>query len=386
MKISQEFEKILMDVLITQHYRALKKLNQGSFSTIYLGEHTETHQQVVIKIELASMTASLLTFEAEYYTILNGGIGIPRKFWSGKKGSQHVLISEKLDSNLEELLQYCDGKFSLKTVLMIADQALRIFQFFHIRHLIHRDVKPENFMMKGKSLYLIDFGFTKEYENHFDFTHIPFKDHKSLTGTARYASMNALRGFEQSRRDDLESLGYMLVYFLKGTLPWNGLRGLTQIKTFQQILRCKEECVPSKLCAKCPPEFEEYFKLVLSLDFEQEPDYATYRNLFLSRFEKENFIYDREYDWEHIEKKSIYSHYSLQLPDIYIPKIAYTQPVSPREERKKGIINNKRLVPDHIKGLYLSPNNKVKLPPITDGLKTHQKSFTVPQSRNGFPV
>ena len=373
-----------MDVLITQHYRALKKLNQGSFSTLYLGEHIETHQQVVIKIELASMKTSLLTFEAEYYTILNGGIGIPKKFWSGKKDNQHVLITEKLDNNLEELLDRCDGKFSLKTVLMIADQALRIFQFFHIRHLIHRDIKPENFMMKGKSLYIIDFGFTQEYENHFDFTHIPFKEHKSLTGTPRYSSMNALRGYEQSRRDDLESLGYMLIYFLKGSLPWQGLRGLTQMKTFQQILKCKESVVPKKLCEKCPPEFEEYFNLVLNLKFDQDPDYTTLRSLFLSRFEKENFVYDRDYDWEHPDKKSLFSHYSLHLPDIYIPKIAYTQPVSPRSEKKKGIIHNRRLVPDYVKGFYLTPNNKTHLPQIENVYQRNQKSLTVPQSRDDY--
>mmetsp|Transcript_27303 Transcript_27303/g.20438 ORF Transcript_27303/g.20438 Transcript_27303/m.20438 type:complete len:135 (+) Transcript_27303:419-823(+) len=134
------------------------------------------------------------------------------------------MVIDLLGPSLEDLFKFCGGRFSLKTVLMIAHQILGTIARLHAKNFVHRDIKPENFLMglgrKSHIVHLIDFGLAKRYRDGKTHQHIPYKENKNLTGTARYASVNAHLGIEQSRRDDLESIGYILVYFANGSLPW----------------------------------------------------------------------------------------------------------------------------------------------------------------------
>jgi casein kinase 1 len=165
-----------------------------------------------------------LEYESKLYRVLQGGTGIPEVTWFGTEGDYRALVMELLGHSLEDLFQYCGRKLTLKTVCMIADQMISRLEYMHNNNFIHRDMKPDNFLMgvKGKAntVYMIDFGLSKRYRDPKTGQHIPYRDGKSLTGTARYASVNTHIGIEQSRRDDLESVGYILLYLLKGSLPW----------------------------------------------------------------------------------------------------------------------------------------------------------------------
>lgn len=167
--------------------------------------------------------------------------------------------------------------------------------------LIHRDIKPDNFLMGfgqfSRYVFMIDFGLAKRYRSPRSGRHIPYREDKSLTGTARYASINAHLGIEQSRRDDLESLGFVLMYFLRGTLPWQGLKAKTKKEKYDKITEKKISTSIDSLCRGYPEEFATYMNYCRSLRFDDKPDYNYLRRLFRSLFRKNGFRFDYVYDW-----------------------------------------------------------------------------------------
>lgn len=194
--------------------------------------HNKNHSEVAVKLETIGSKSPQLFYEAK---IINGlaaddttvDNGVPRIYYCGNEGEYNVMIMDLFGQSLEDLFITNGRKFSLKTTLMLGYQMIERIEFIHGKNYIHRDVKPDNFVMgrgkKANKLYMIDFGLAKRFLSK-DGSHIPYRDNKNLTGTARYASLNTHLGIEQGRRDDIEGIANVLLYFVKGSLPWQNLK------------------------------------------------------------------------------------------------------------------------------------------------------------------
>jgi casein kinase 1 len=182
---------------------------------------------------------------------------------------------------------------------MLAIQLLHRIEHHHTNHYLHRDIKPDNFLMGLKNnahtLYLIDMGLCKQYREPDTLTHIPYRENKKLIGTPRYASINTHLGVEQCRRDDLESIGYMLMYFLNGKLPWQGLKARTKQEKYDKISNKKMNISIDALCKNVPQQFAVYLTYTRNLRFIQKPDYKYLRGLFYDLFRQQGFVDDCRY-------------------------------------------------------------------------------------------
>ena len=290
-----------MDRIVGEQFRLRRRIGAGSFGEIFSAENIQSHRRVAVKLESTRAAVPQLSYESRIYSLLAGGTGIPRLYWYGTDEFQNVMVIELLDKSLEDLLEMCDRKLSLKTVLMIVDQTLACVEFIHNKNLIHRDIKPDNFVMglgnNASQVFVIDFGLAKRYRDPNTHEHCRFVEGKSLTGTARYASVRALDGCEQSRRDDLESLGYVWIYLLRGNLPWMGLNIRDADKKYAKICEMKKSTSFEQLCAGFPDEFVRYFYAVRELRFTETPKYSQYRKMFRDLFIRCGFVYDCVYDW-----------------------------------------------------------------------------------------
>lgn len=293
------------------NFKLIRKLGSGAFGEIFLGVNSKTNQEFAIKFEDVSTKHPQLFYEAKLYQYLlkdpsSIGKGIPQVHYCTTEGKYNIMVMDLLGPSLEDLFNVCNRKFSLKTVLMLGEQMLSRIEFVNSRLILHRDIKPDNFVIgQGKQqhkVFMIDFGLAKKYQDR-EGKHIPYKEGKSLTGTARYASINTHLGIEQGRRDDVESLGYVMLYFLRGSLPWQNLRANTKKEKYDKIMEKKLGTPVEVLCKGFPNEFVTYLTYCRNLKFEDKPDYNYLRSLLKDLFVKSGFEWDYEYDWNLIAKK-----------------------------------------------------------------------------------
>jgi len=260
-----------------------------------------TGADVAIKFE---PTPTTLPYEAAVYAQLEGVPGVPRIHWSGKERNAYVIVMDKLGPNLEQLRKVCRGRFGLRTVLMLGEQMLSIIDAIHARGIIVRDIKPQNFAMglveEYKRLHLLDFGLCKLWLDPTTGKHMPFREGRAGIGTPRYASGLVHFGLEPSRRDDVEAIGFLLLYLLHGRLPWQGICAPTIPAKLRRIGEMKTGKPFADLLAHetTPQFFAEYFEHCRRLAFEEQPDYGMLRRLLRREFEGRGWgHYDWGYDW-----------------------------------------------------------------------------------------
>ena len=297
--------------LIDETYKILtdKRLGGGSFGHVYKCLDVKTHKEYSIKVESNDTTNPQLLHEYKILKSLEGNEGIPTTYLFKNIGGESILIMDLLGPNLEDILQDTKTKtFTLKTCLMAMKQIIERLKLIHKEGIIHRDLKPENLLVtkniRNCLIYLIDYGLSKKYKDTKNDTHIPFKNDRPITGTIRYVSINTHKGIEQSRRDDIESACYIIIYFLNGKLNWDGIKCKTKEEKIQKIMEKKEEFKNNKEYKKLPQTFSQIFQYVYHLGFEEKPNYEYIFGIIskgLEKFEGESNYEKTLYDWQSIE-------------------------------------------------------------------------------------
>ncbi|KAJ3378478.1 casein kinase I [Lobulomyces angularis] len=303
-------------------FKVGKKIGEGSFGVIYNGVNLKNNLNCAIKFESKKSDAPQLSNEFRCYKLLADTPGIPSVHYFGQEPLFNVLCIDLLGQNLESLFDLCGRQFSIKTVAMLGIRMINLIKSVHEKNLIYRDIKPENFLIgrtprtnelhytadflsfhntefphPTSQIYLVDLGMAKQYRDPKSKIHIPYREKKNLTGTARYMSINTHQGIEQARRDDIESLGNVFMYFLRGNLPWQGLKAPTNKQKYQKIGEKKQCTSVRELSEGFPEEFDKYLIYARNMKFEDEPDYDYMISLFKSVLYNIGEEDDGIFDW-----------------------------------------------------------------------------------------
>ena len=359
--------------LIFKKYKVKNFKQLSNLCWTFQGVNIKDNEPIFIKIEKENLFYNFL--ECEAYCLINlKGFGIPKIISYGRNGRYNILIEELLGMSLYELwkLRKKKEKSNIKNVCMVALQILDRLEYIHSKNYIHRDIKPQNFV-NGRNdpniIYIIDFGFSHQYRSSRTGKHIKYKNRKLTIGSLSYLSINGNMGYEQSRRDDLESLGYMLIFLATGNLPWFEIEKskINKKLKYYQIALLKNALSAEKLCEGLPEEFTKYINYVRKLDFEEDPNYVYLRSLFSSILVKNQEKNDLNFFWN-IKQNNIKNNEgkrSENLPNIHkrkdssknrlFKKIKSSLELS--ENRRKEVqYNNLNLA--HVNNLNFKPINQ----------------------------
>ncbi|MCO5601133.1 hypothetical protein L7F22_055252 [Adiantum nelumboides] len=275
-------------------YKIEKKLGKGGFGQVYVGrrisggtERTGPQAlEVALKFEHRNSKGCNHgpPYEWQVYNTLGGSHGVPRVHFKGRQGDYYVMVMDMLGPSLWDIWNTSGQAMCTEMVACIAVEAISILEKLHARGYVHGDVKPENFLLgqagtvEEKKLYLIDLGLATKWRDSNSGQHVDYDQRPDVfRGTVRYASVHAHLGRTGSRRDDLESLAYTLIFLLRGRLPWQGYQGDNK-----GFLVCKKKMAtsPDMLCCFCPAPFKSFLETVVNMKFDEEPNYATLVSLF----------------------------------------------------------------------------------------------------------
>ena len=350
--------------LIFKKFRVLNHLSKGAFSDIYSGINISTKEKVAIKVEERYIIDKYLETECFFLFSLKG-LGIPKVISFGHNKEYDILVMPLLGKSLHEIQRSKNFNFEFKDICLIAIQIIERIQWVHSQKIIHRDIKPDNFLIglnDPNIIYLIDFGLSKKYRSSTTGNHIKYSKLKKFVGSLRYASVNALKLREQSRRDDLESIGYMLIYLIKGKLPWDNFKVDNKRSSYIKMSLYKKNLEPEILCRNLPKEFGEYIRYVKNLNFEDEPDYNYLKNLFRIMLRKQG-----------IEEGKIFFSW---INENNISKIQKVINLSKRNSSSRGRILKKiRKLMDNRRSLSELHNN-IKKENTNDTNEDEEKQFS----------
>lgn len=282
---------IIDKTCLSDKYKFIKKIGSGSFGEVYLVNDIN-QKKYAAKIEEKRSNSRLKNEYDIYRKLKKNGVrhSIPKIITFIETPQYNIMIMQLLGNSLDTLLESFSGKFNLSTVLKLGIEIISILEEIHEAGFLHRDIKPNNFMVgydDDNKLYIMDFGLSKQYINSQN-QHINMRSERSLIGTPRYSSVNVHLGMEPSRRDDLAAVGYMLIYFLKGRLPWQGLKKKENCDQNTLIKNSKMFTDVEKLCQNIPECFAEYVQYCKKLEFGDTPDYEYLKSLLSKTAEKNN--------------------------------------------------------------------------------------------------
>jgi hypothetical protein len=266
------------NIIVGNKYKLIKQIGSGSFGSIFEGVNVRTSEKVAIKIEIISDDLKLLKHESNIYRILSSVDGVPKIKWYGKDETNYYMVIDLFGKSLQDLMDK-NKKMSFKLVLQIGINILTILMKVHNNGFVHRDIKPENFLLtlnKPTKVILIDFGLCKPYL--INNIHIEFKNKHKFMGTLNFASINAHNLYEQSRRDDLESVAYMLIYFYFGKLDWINDEYQDTFELENNYVKSIKQLIIDN--NNIPKALVDFYKNVRTLEFEERPNYEKYIDSF----------------------------------------------------------------------------------------------------------
>ena len=308
-KLEQKKVPLQKNKLIFKKYRIIKPIGKGSYSIVYQAKNILTNDFVAIKAEKRTIP-SLELLESEAFILYSiRGFGIPEVLSFGKTKTHNILVMPLLGKSLLDIFIFSKKYDNLNDISSAAIQILDRIEWVHSNNYIYRDIKPENFLFDQKDkdvLYLIDFGFSKKYKSSKSGKHVPPKNTGRFIGSLRYASIYAISGKEQSRRDDIISIGYMIIYLMKKGLPWKGIKSNNYKECLSKVYEMKKNMKLEDLCKDLPKEILDYMKYANSLRFEQKPDYKILKICFENILIKNGISFDKYvFSWCGKEKLSL---------------------------------------------------------------------------------